>query len=118
MGDVVSHAIAYIDKATDQLSQAFVAQDWETIQRLDEKLRLDFVTYTQQLHGCNSQQLRSSLETLITLYRQVITGCEEHRSHIRDQMLGVNKGLRGSRAYTNVDSLEMRDMRSQPWRRP
>lgn len=118
MGDVVSHAIAYIDKAAAQLGHAFASQDWEQIQILDEKLRLDFVAYTQQLHSCNSEQLRRSLETLITLYRQVIAGCEQHRSEIREQMLGVNKGVRGSRAYASVDSFQTRDLQSQPWRRP
>lgn len=117
MGDVVSHAIAYIEKATDQLSAAFAAQDWEQIQTLDEKLRLDFVAYTQQLQACNSERLRDSLATLIALYRQVIAGCEAHRSNIREQMLGVNKGLRGSRAYASVDGFQQRDLRSQPWRR-
>jgi flagellar protein FliT len=117
MGDVINHAIAYVEKATEQLLQAFVAQDWEKIQGLDEKLRLDFVVYTRQLHGCNSEQLRGSLETLITLYRQVIAGCEEHRSQIREQMLDINKGQRGSRAYASVDGLQTRDMLSQPWQR-
>jgi hypothetical protein len=117
MGDVVNHAIAYIQKATEQLSQAFAGQDWERIQALDEKLRLDFVTYTQQLHGCNNEQLRSALEVLITLYRQVITGCEEHRSQIRQQMLGVSNGVRGSRAYASVDAFQMRDQLGQPWQR-
>jgi flagellar protein FliT len=117
MGDVINHAIAYIEKATEQLSQAFVAQDWERIQVLDERLRLDFVTYTQQLHGSNNQQLRGKLETLITLYREVITGCEAHRSQIREQMLGVNKGQRGTRAYASVDGFQARDLLSQPWQR-
>jgi len=117
MGDVVNHAIVYVEKATEQLSQAFVAQDWERIQTLDEKLRLDFVTYTQQLPGCTNEQLRSKLETLINLYREVIAGCEAHRSQIHEQMLDVNKGLRGSRAYTSVDGFQMQDLRSQPWQR-
>ena len=117
MGDVVSHAIAYIDKATMQLGEAFNARDWEKIQLLDERLRLDFVTYTQQLQSCNSERLRHSLEKLITLYREVIAGCERHRSEIRDQMLSVSNGVRGSRAYASVDRFQSHDLRSQPWRR-
>jgi hypothetical protein len=117
MGDVVSHAIAYIEKATDQLAQAFAAQDWEQIRVLDERLRLDFVTYTQELHGCSNEQLRDSLGALITLYREVITGCEQHREQIREQMLEVSKGVRGSRAYASVDGFQAREQLSQPWQR-
>jgi hypothetical protein len=117
MGDVVSHAIAYIEKATEQLSQAFAAQDWESIQVLDENLRLDFVTYTRQLPDCSNEKLRGKLEILITLYREVIAGCEAHRNQIREQMLDINKGLRGSHAYASVDGFQMQDLRNQPWQR-
>lgn len=117
MGDVVDHAIAYIDKAIAQLSQAYVAQDWDAIQQLDEKLRVGFIDYTQQLRSTTNQHLLQRLEELIALYREVITGCEQHRSQIREQMLAVSKSQRGSRAYSSVSSIEARDLRSQPWKR-
>lgn len=117
MGDVVDHAIAYIDKTIGQLTQAYAARDWDAIQALDEKLRVGFFDYTQQLHGTRNETLLARLEQLIVLYREVIAGCEAHRSQLREQMLGINNSRRGSHAYASVSEFALRDSRSQPWLR-
>ena len=117
MGDVVDHAIAYIDKAISQLTQAYAERDWDTIQVLDEKLRVGFFDYTQQLHDSRNETLLARLELLIGLYREVIAGCEQHRSQLRDQMLGLNNSRRGSHAYASVSNFATSDLRNQPWLR-
>ncbi len=117
MGDVVDHAIAYIDRAIGQLSQAYDQRDWESIQALDEKLRVGFIEVTSRLDSSRNERLLQRLEQLIVLYREVIAGCEAHRSDLREQMLGLHQGQRGSRAYTNVSNFALSDIRNQPWRR-
>ena len=117
MGDVVDHAIAYIDKTISQLTQAYADRDWDAIQALDEKLRVGFFDYTQQLQSSRNEALLARLEHLISLYREVIVSCELHRSQLREQMLGLNNSRRGSRAYASVSDFATRDLRNQPWLR-
>ena len=117
MGDVVDHAIAYLDKATMQLSEAYFNGDWERVRQLDEDLRMGFVDLTPRLKNNTAPQLLQRLEQLIALYRQVIAGCEDHRREIRDQMLEVSKSQRMCRTYTSVSNFALSDLRSQPWQR-
>jgi len=117
MGEVVDHAIAYIDKTISQLAQAYAERDWDAIQAIDEKLRVGFFDYAQQLQNTRNEALLARLEHLIGLYREVITSCEQHRSELREQMLGLNNSRRGSRAYASVSDFAIRDLRNQPWLR-
>jgi len=94
----VSAVLERIEQARDALLGALESRDWETITELDLSCRVcveDVLAETSD----NEQCVRSSLEDLLDVYRQLIDVASEERQTIVDEMAKIRQAKNAAKVY-------------------
>jgi hypothetical protein len=99
----MSVALKRIEETREALVGALAKRDWETIGKLDMACRAcveDVISADMP----NEPELRSNLEELLTVYRQLIDTATGERQAIVDEMMQISQAKNAAKVYHLFDS--------------
>jgi hypothetical protein len=99
----MSVALKRIEETREALVGALAERDWETIGKLDMACRAcveDVISADMP----NEPELRSNLEELLTVYRQLIDTATGERQAIVDEMMQISQAKNAAKVYHLFDS--------------
>jgi flagellar protein FliT len=99
----MSVALKRIEETREALVGALADRDWETIVKLDLACR----ACMEDVIGAevpNDPQLRSNLEELLSVYRQLIDTATGERQAIADEMTQITQAKNATKVYHLFDS--------------
>ena len=99
----MSAALKRIEETREALSGALAEQDWEAIGKLDLACRACIEDVISQ-DVPNDPALRSNLEELLTVYRQLIDSATGVRQAIVDEMTQITQAKNAAKVYHLFDS--------------
>lgn len=94
----MSLALQRIEETREALVGALAERDWETIGKLDLACRAcvdDVISEAPQ----NEPELRSNLEELLGVYRQLIEVATGERQAIVDEMMQIQQAKSAAKVY-------------------
>ncbi|MBC3420355.1 MULTISPECIES: flagellar protein FliT [unclassified Pseudomonas] len=94
----MSEVIARIEETRDALLAAFAERDWDAVGKLDLACRVcveDILAEARE----NDAQVRSSLDELLTVYRQLIEVASGERQSIVDEMAQIRQAKNATKVY-------------------
>lgn len=90
-------AVLRLESAGSALRDALKRQDWSTIGELDLQCRM---AVEGALHDTGDEAaLRSSLESLLVLYRELVGACQDEKQRIAAELRQVNGAHKGAKVY-------------------
>ena len=99
----MSAALKRIEETREALVDALAERDWETIGKLDLACRAcveDVISADQP----DEPELRSNLEELLTVYRQLIDTATGERQAVADEMTQISQAKNAAKVYHLFDS--------------
>lgn len=99
----MSVALKRIEETREALVGALAERDWETIGKLDMACRA-CVEDVISADTPNEPELRSNLEELLTVYRQLIDTATGERQAIVDEMMQISQAKNAAKVYHLFDS--------------
>jgi hypothetical protein len=99
----MSAALKRIEETREALVGALAERDWETIGKLDLACRA-CVEDVISADTPNEPELRSNLEELLTVYRQLIDTATGERQAIVDEMTQISQAKNAAKVYHLFDS--------------
>lgn len=99
----MSAALKRIEETREALVGALAERDWETIGKLDLACRA-CVEDVISADTPNEPELRTNLEELLTVYRQLIDTATGERQAIVDEMTQISQAKNAAKVYHLFDS--------------
>ena len=99
----MSAALKRIEETREALVGALAERDWETIGKLDLACRACVEDVISD-DAPNNPELRSNLEELLTVYRQLIDTATGERQAIVDEMTQISQAKNAAKVYHLFDS--------------
>lgn len=94
----MSAVLERIEQTRDALLGALASRDWEAITELDLSCRVCVEDVLAEA-STNEQVLRSSLEELLSVYRQLIDVASGERQTIVDEMTQIRQAKNAAKVY-------------------
>lgn len=94
----MSVVLERIEKTREALLGALNSRDWEAISELDVSCRLCVDDVLAEA-SVNEEVLRSSLEELLGVYRQLIEVASDERQSIVDEMTQIRQAKNAAKVY-------------------
>jgi KaiC/GvpD/RAD55 family RecA-like ATPase len=94
----MSAALKRIEETREALVDALAERDWDAIGKLDLACRAcvdDMISEATP----NEPELRSNLEELLTVYRELITTATDARQAIVDEMTQIQQAKNAAKVY-------------------
>lgn len=79
------------------LRNALVSQDWIAIGELDLQCRMAIDAAMVDSH--DEEELRSGLENLLSLYRELVTVCQTEQRRLAGELVQLNQSRQGAKVY-------------------
>lgn len=79
------------------LRDALAKQDWVAIGELDLQCRM--VVDAAMVDSSDEEELRSGLENLLSLYRELVTVCQTEQQRLAGELLQLNQSRQGAKVY-------------------
>jgi flagellar protein FliT len=92
-------ALQRIEQTRHALVDAMAAEDWRAIGTLDMECRACVDSVLEHGAAVDEAQLRSNLEELLGVYRQLLAVTEGARQAIVDEMAQVTQSHNASKVY-------------------
>ncbi|SDI27881.1 hypothetical protein SAMN05216588_11449 [Pseudomonas flavescens] len=81
----------------DALREALVNQDWVAVSDLDLRCRAEV---DEAMAAVDSEaELKRDLESLLCVYRELVSACEVEKENTGAQILQMKKGQQGAKLY-------------------
>ena len=94
----MSAVLERIEQTREALLGALAGRDWETISELDLRCRVCVEDVLAEA-AANEQGVRSSLEELLDVYRQLIDVASGERQAIVDEMKQIRQAKNAAKVY-------------------
>lgn len=94
----MSAVLERIEQARDDLLGALAGRDWDAITELDLRCRVCVEDVLAEA-SANEQGVRSSLEELLDVYRQLIDVASGERQAIVDEMTQIRQAKNAAKVY-------------------
>ncbi|KIU51338.1 MULTISPECIES: flagellar assembly protein FliT [Pseudomonas] len=94
----MSAVLERIEQTREALLGALASRDWETITELDLSCRVCVEDVLAEA-STNEQVLRTSLEELLDVYRQLIDVASGERQTIVDEMTQIRQAKNAAKVY-------------------
>jgi len=94
----MSAVLERIEQTREALLGALASRDWETITELDLSCRVCVEDVLAEA-SANEQGVRSSLEELLDVYRQLIDVASGERQTIVDEMTQIRQAKNAAKVY-------------------
>ncbi|MBN7116555.1 flagellar protein FliT [Ectopseudomonas oleovorans] len=79
------------------LRDALAKQDWAAIGELDLQCRM--AVDAAMVESRDEEQLRGSMENLLSLYRELVTVCQTEQQRLAGELLQLNQSRQGAKVY-------------------
>lgn len=79
------------------LRDALAKQDWAAIGELDLQCRM--VVDAAMVDSNDEEELRSGLENLLSLYRELVTVCQSEQRRLAGELIQLNQSHQGAKVY-------------------
>ncbi|MFV3092743.1 flagellar protein FliT [Pseudomonas sp. GW6] len=93
----MSSSVQRLQETSSALRQALATQDWTAIGELDLQCRL--AVDAAMIDSSNEEQLRSSLENLLALYRELVSGCQSEHQRLACELVHINQSRQAAKVY-------------------
>lgn len=90
-------SVQYLQETNQALRDALANQDWEIIGQLDLQCRL--AIEAAMVDGRDADDLRSSLESLLALYRELVNVCQAEQRRLARELVQLNQSHKGAKVY-------------------
>ncbi|MGQ7958657.1 flagellar protein FliT [Pseudomonas sp. SP16.1] len=89
--------VQHLQETGMALRDALDKQDWAAIGELDLQCRM--AVEAAMVEGGDEEQLRSSMENLLALYRQLVAVCQAEQQRLAGELLQLNQSRQGAKVY-------------------
>ena len=79
------------------LRDALAKQDWAAIVELDLQCRM--AVDAAMVESRDEEQLRGSMENLLSLYRELVTVCQTEQQRLAGELVQLNQARQGAKVY-------------------
>ncbi|MGA4447946.1 flagellar protein FliT [Ectopseudomonas chengduensis] len=79
------------------LRDALAKQDWAAIGELDLICRM--VVDAAMVDSPDEEELRSGLENLLSLYRELVSVCQTEQQRVAGELVQLNQSRQGAKVY-------------------
>ena len=79
------------------LRDALAKQDWAAIGELDLQCRM--AVDAAMVDSSDEEELRTGLENLLSLYRELVTVCQTEQQRLAGELLQLNQSRQGAKVY-------------------
>lgn len=79
------------------LRDALAKQDWAAIGELDLQCRM--AVDAAMVESRDEEQLRGSMESLLALYRELVTVCQAEQQRLAGELVQLNQSRQGAKVY-------------------
>lgn len=93
----MSSSVQHLQETGIALRDALDKQDWAAIGELDLQCRM--AVEAAMVESRDEEQLRSSMESLLALYRQLVTVCQNEQQRLAGELLQLNQSRQGAKVY-------------------
>lgn len=94
----MSSSVQRLDATGLALRDALANQDWSAIGELDLQCRM--AVEAAMVEGLqDEEQLRSSLQQLLDLYRELVSVCQAEQQRLAGELLQLNQSHQGAKVY-------------------
>lgn len=97
----MSSSVQRLEETSSALRDALAKQNWMAIGELDLQCRL--AVDAAMIDSGNEVQLRSSLENLLALYRDLVATCQAEQQRLAGELLQVNQSRQAAKVYQLAD---------------
>lgn len=93
----MSSSVLRLEETSSALREALAKQNWVAIGELDLQCRL--AVDAAMIDGGNDAQLRSSLERLLMLYRDLVSVCQAEQRRMACELVLINQSREAAKVY-------------------
>ena len=93
----MSSSVQQLDATSFALRDALTRQDWTAIGELDLRCREAIEAAMQEVG--DEQQLRTSLESLLGLYRELVSVCQAEQARVAAELVQLNQSRQVAKVY-------------------
>lgn len=93
----MSASIRRLEAAGVALRDALTKHDWVAIGELDVQCRV--AVDAAMIDSDNEDELRTSLEALVSLYRDLVTACRSEQQRLTSELVQLNQASQGAKVY-------------------
>lgn len=93
----MSSSVQHLQETGIALRDALDKQDWAAIGELDLQCRM--AVEAAMVESRDEEQLRSSMESLLALYRQLVAVCQNEQQRLAGELLQLNQSRQGAKVY-------------------
>lgn len=94
----MSFAVQLLDETGSALRAALENQDWAAIGELDQQCRRA-VDAAMVDAVRDEEQLRSSMQELLDLYRELVIVCQAEQQRLAGELVQLNQSRQGAKVY-------------------
>ena len=91
-------SVQRLEATGSALRDALAKQDWAAIGELDLQCRMAIDSAMLE-PGRDEEQLRSSMQDLLALYREMVTMCQAEQQRIGNELVQLNQSRQGAKVY-------------------
>lgn len=93
----MSSSVQRLQATGSALRDALAKQDWAAIGELDLQCRM--VVDAVMVDSHDEEELRSGLENLLSLYRELVTVCQTEQQRLAGELVQLNQSRQGAKVY-------------------
>lgn len=93
----MSSSVQRLEATGLALRDALANQDWAAIGDLDVQCRL--AVDAAMIDSRDEEQLRTSMENLLALYRELVTVCQAEQQRLAGELVQLNQSHQGAKVY-------------------
>lgn len=93
----MNSSVQHLQETGIALRDALDKQDWAAIGELDLQCRM--AVEAAMVESRDEEQLRSSMESLLALYRQLVAVCQNEQQRLAGELLQLNQSRQGAKVY-------------------
>lgn len=93
----MSSSVQRLEATGSALRDALARQDWSAIGELDLQCRL--AVEAAMVDSQDEAQLRSSMENLLALYRELVSVCQAEQQRLAGELIQLNQSHQGAKVY-------------------
>lgn len=93
----MNSSVQHLQQTGIALRDALAKQDWAAIGELDLQCRM--AVEAAMVDSRDEEQLRSSMESLLALYRQLVAVCQSEQQRLAGELVQLNQSRQGAKVY-------------------
>ncbi|WP_296275804.1 flagellar protein FliT [Pseudomonas sp. UBA7530] len=93
----MSSSVQHLQATGSAMRDALAKQDWAAIGELDLQCRM--AVEAAMADSRDEEELRNGLENLLSLYRELVTVCQNEQQRLAGELVQLNHSRQGAKVY-------------------